>query len=258
MRQPLSVFIICVNEEDKIRRCLQSVAWCDEIIVVDSGSTDRTLEICKEFTDKIYFREWTGYVDQKSYALSLCTHQWTLNIDADEEVSSDLRRDIEAILSKDSSPECGYYVPRVVYFLGRWWRQGGWYPERRVRLFKRSCTKWGGSDPHERAIVSGKVGVLSGELYHYTYENLTSQIGQLNRFSLAMANDLKKRNRRFSIIDLCVRPIARFFKYYFFKFGFRDGLAGFIVAINESFYVFSKYSKLWEIEDKEKRSHDLD
>lgn len=250
-RSTVSAFIVCRDEERQIRRCLESVAWCDEIIIVDSGSTDKTIEICREFTDKISYRAWTGYVDQKRYALSLCSGDWVLNLDADEEVSPELARELTLITEADSRGEIkfnGYYLNRVVFFLNRWWRKGGWYPEYRLRFCRRDATTWGGEDPHEKASVSGSTARCTGEMFHYSFTDLTDYIRRLNTLASNAAATMSKRGERSDVFaHIILRPIARFFKFYLFKKGFREGTAGLVVAFIESYGVLMKYSKLWEI-----------
>ena len=253
-RSTISAFIVCCNEERQIRRCLESVAWCDEIVIVDSGSQDKTLEICREFTDKILFRPWTGYVEQKRFALENCSKTWVLNIDADEEVSPSLKNEILDLLERDAPsshgaiglPENGFQINRVVYFLDRWWRKGGWYPEFRLRLCRRSKTTWSGVDPHEKAIVDGKVRRLNGELFHYSFTDLTDYMRRMNTLASNAADTMMKAKRKPSIVDIALRPWTRFFKFYVLKKGYREGLAGFIVAVIEGVSVFLKYSKVWE------------
>lgn len=246
----ISAFVICLNEESQIKRCLDSIAWCSEIVVVDSGSTDKTLDICRGYTGKIFHRTWTGYVDQKRFGLEQCSNPWVLNIDADEEVSAELRSEIEAILAQDAQgqiQENGFQISRVVYYLGRWWRQGGWYPEYRLRLCRKSATTWGGDDPHEKAIVSGPTKKLKGELFHYTYSDISDQVARLNRFSSSAAKSMYQKGERTTLLEVLSRPLFRFIKFYIFKQGFRDGFAGFVVALLETYYVFLKYAKLWEL-----------
>ena len=248
-RSTVSAFIVCCNEERQIRRCLQSVAWCDEIVVVDSGSTDSTLEICREFTSKIVHRDWEGYVAQKRHGLGLCTGDWVLNIDADEEVSPELALELQSIAAADKAGTLstnGYYLNRVVFFLDRWWRKGGWYPEYRLRFCRRSVTSWGGQDPHEKAFVSGTTKRCKGELFHYSFTDLTDYVRRSNTLSSNATNTLIQRGARPSILNLVARPLARFFKFFILKRGFREGRAGFIVAIIEAHAVMLKYAKLWE------------
>ena len=252
-RASISAFIICCNEARQIERCLESIKWCDEIIIVDSGSTDGTLEICRRYTDKILHRAWPGFVAQKRFGLSECTKDWVLNIDADEVVTQELRDEIIDVLETDGSGRKinGYALNRVVFFMGKWWRKGGWYPEYRLRLCRRSATTWGGSDPHEKASVDGTTGVLHGELSHYTYDDLAHQIRSLNSHSSAAAKSLHDKGVRSGLGRLIFRPLGRFFKFYLLRKGFLEGTPGFLVAISETYYVFIKYAKLWELSKKD-------
>lgn len=250
-RESISAFVVCCNEENNIRRCLESLKWCDEIVIVDSGSTDRTLEICREYTDKIFCRDWAGHRLQKQFALEQCSCEWVLNIDSDEEVSTYLRGEILEVLSrskKNGNEIKGYDICRVVYFLGRWWDRGGWYPEYRRRFFRREFTRWGGIDPHEKALVDGPTKRLRGQLYHYTYSDFSHQIDSLNKHSSLMAKQLHSRGRRCGLFNLWFNPLLRFVKFYILKRGFREGVPGLIIACLEAFYVFLKYIKLWELQ----------
>ena len=248
-RARLSVFIVCCNEEHQIERCLQSVSWADEIVVIDSGSTDKTLEICRKFTNNIHTRPWPGFVEQKRFGLQQCTGDWIFNIDADEVVTPELQSEIEAVLASDGDHQrvSGYRINRVVFFLGRWWRRGGWYPEYRLRLCRRSVTTWGGADPHEKAIVDGVVETLKGELSHYTYDDLEHQIRSLNSHSTAAAQSLFEKGRTTNLFEILTRPVGRFFKFYFLRLGLLEGMAGLLVAFAEAHYVLLKYAKLWEL-----------
>lgn len=249
-RASISAFIVCCNEERQIRRCLESVRWCDEIIVVDSGSTDHTLEICREFTSKVIYQPWQGYVKQKRFALEQCSSDWVLNIDADEEVSGELKGEISEILERDSrgeiAPVNGYYLNRVVFFLDRWWRKGGWHPEYRLRLCRRAATTWGGEDPHEKASVIGATGRCRSELHHYSFTDLSDYVRRMNTLSSNATHSLLERGVRPSIMAIIFRPVARFFKFYVSRKGYREGVAGLVVAIVEAISVFLKYSKVWE------------
>lgn len=251
----ISAFIICNNEKQHIRRCLNSVRWCDEIVaVVDNKSNDGTYEICCELADKVLRKEWEGFVKQKAFGLKECQGEWVLNLDADEEVSPELREEIINSINKNTPGINGYFLLRVVFHLDRWWRTGGWFPEYRLRLCRKSATTWTGRDPHERAEVEGKTQRLKGELRHYTYEDLADQTRTLNRFSSSAAETMASRGDRASIGRMIIHPLVRFTKFFLIKGGWREGTAGFIVAMMESYYVFLKYAKLWEIRKvKEKR-----
>ena len=250
-RKSVSAFVICMNEERNIRCCLESIKWCDEIVIVDSGSTDETLSICREYTDRIFERNWPGFVEQKRFALGQCTHDWVLNIDADEEVSFELRDELLEVLSADLKQQVdysGYQLLRVVFYLNRWWRKGGWFPEFRLRFFRRKATSWGGEDPHEKALVSGKVTRLRGELRHYTYADMSQHARSLNLLSSVAAASMHSRGETSTLVQMLLNPLFRFFKFYVLKKGFLEGLPGLIVAFLEGHYVFLKYVKLWELE----------
>jgi glycosyltransferase involved in cell wall biosynthesis len=253
-RKTISAFIVCCNEESRITRSLESVKWCDEIVVVDSGSTDATLEICKRYTDRIYQRAWPGYVEQKRFALGQCQSEWILNLDADEEVSPALRDEIIKDVLENSAALDGYQINRVVFYLNRWWRKGGWYPEFRLRLCRRAATSWGGRDPHEKALVEGPTKRLKGELYHYTYADISDHVRRLNSYASTAARSSYADGHRAHLIQIFLNPLSRFLKFYLIKKGFLEGFPGLIVGILESYYVFLKYIKLWEIGRDQARS----
>lgn len=248
-RCKISAFIVCCNEDSKIRRALQSVKWCDEIVMVDSGSTDRTLAIGREFTSRIIHQPWLGYSRQKQHALTCCQFDWILNIDADEEISPDLRSEIERMLSLpqiDRDRVHGYELHRMVFFLKRWWRRGGWHREYRLRLFQKQFSQWGGIDPHERAMVTGPVKRMQGTLYHYTYDSLRDQVISLHRHATTASKEILANGIEIRIYHLVFRPLARFVKFYILRRGFLEGVAGFVVAVNEGWYTFLKFAKAWE------------
>lgn len=245
-KNTISGFIICSNEAHQIARAIASIRFCDElIVVVDDKSKDKTAEIAQSMGARVLINPWPGFVRQKAFGLAQCSGEWVLNIDADEELSPELQAEIKDLCSRDEGM-AGYEINRVVYFLNRWWRRGGWYPEFRLRLLRRSLASWGGDDPHEHAIVSGPVRRLAGELFHYTHDDIADQINTLNKFSSQAARTLDEKSRTMSLTKLIARPLARFLKFYLLKQGYKDGVAGLIVAVNESVYVFLKYAKLWE------------
>ncbi len=249
----LSAIVVCFNEEQRIEDCLESLRWCDEIVVVDSFSTDRTPEICRRYTDRFYQRPWTGYGDQKAHAHSLATKDWVLLVDSDERVTVALHQEILAALSADGNEYVAYAVPRLVYYLRRWWWRGGWYPDYDIRLFRRERATWGGSEPHEKILVDGKVRRLKHPLEHFTYKNIDDHIQRINRFTSISSGELKKTGGRWRLSDALLRPAVRFVRSYFLKRGFMEGFAGFYVALTAAVYVFLKYAKLWELELEEKK-----
>ena len=242
---PISCCIVCYNEERNIRRCLESVRWCDEIVIVDSFSTDRTVEICREYTSRVIQRAWPGYVEQKRFALAQSSHEWVLNVDADEEVSPELRDEILVVLRRNDPAVDGFYVPRLVYYLGRWWWRG-WYPGHRLRLFRKLKVRWGGVNPHEKVLLRGQADRLRGNLYHYTYEDISDHLQTLNSLTEVAAREMVRRGKRTRVSHLLLHPFWRFLRFYFLRRGIRDGMPGFFVAVTSAFYVFLKYAKLWE------------
>jgi glycosyltransferase involved in cell wall biosynthesis len=247
-RAPISAFIVCMNEERQIRRCLESVRWCAEIVVVDSGSTDRTLDICREYTDRIFHRDWTGYVEQKRFGLEQCSNEWVLNLDADEEVSPELAAEMRTLVETPGAADGfdGFQVNRVVFYLGRWWRKGGWYPEYRLRLCRRTRTRWGGTDPHEHALVEGPTRRLTGELRHFTYTGIRDHVQRLNSHTTAAAESLFRKGRKPSLLKVLFNPPLRFLKFVVVKKGYREGVAGIYVGVLEAVSVYLKYVKHWE------------
>jgi hypothetical protein len=253
-RMPVSCCIICYNEEANIRRCLESVKWCDEIVIVDSFSTDRTVEICREYTDRIIQRPWPGYVEQKRFALSQATHEWVLNVDADEEVSPELQCEGLAVLQRNDPSVDGFYIPRLVYYLGRWWWHG-WYPGYRLRLFRKAKVRWGGVNPHEKVLLRGQADHLRGDLYHYTYEDIGDHLNALNHLTEVASHEMIRRGKRTTLSHLLWHPLWRFFRFYVVRGCFRDGVPGFFVAVTSAFYVFLKYAKLWEAASRQWPAH---
>ena len=247
----LSVCVVTYNEEKNIHDCLKSVVWADEIIVVDSFSSDRTVEICREFTDKIIQRPWKGQIDQKNFALNCAKYDWVLLIDADERLSPGLIEEVKRVLLEDDVQYDGFYFPRRVYYLGRWINHGEWYPDYKLRFFRRAKGRIGGVEPHDRVeLEGGRVKYLKEDLWHFTYKNIFEQVQTLNKFSSISADEMERRGSFFSLFQILLRPMVRFVTGYIIRGGFRDGIPGFIIAIASSFYVFLKYSKLWEVKGK--------
>ncbi|MFO7870996.1 MAG: glycosyltransferase family 2 protein [Kiritimatiellia bacterium] len=253
MPHKISACITAGNEENKIRRCLESVRWADEIVVVDSFSTDRTVEISRRYTDRVYEHRWLGYIGQKNLIKDLAAGPWILFIDADEEVSPQLHEEIVRELEQNAKEEiAGYEFPRMVRFLGKWIRHGDWYPDAKMRLFRKDLATCSGREPHDRTTVNGKVKRLRNPIYHYTYDDITDQLASLNHFSTITAQTRFEEGDRFRLVDLIFRPPLRFLRSYVIKRGFMDGLAGLVVAASAAFGVFAKYAKLWELHLKAK------
>lgn len=246
-RAKVSAIIVCFNEEANIRACLESVRWCDEIVVVDSYSTDRTLDVVREFTDRIFIRVWPGYREQKQFALDQARYDWVLNLDADERVSPELRAEIQRELPAANLEVNGFFVPRLVYYLGRWWHRGGWYPDFRLRLFRREKARWGGVNPHEKVIVEGRKRRLNGNLLHFTYSDIAQHLVTVNRLTDISAAEVLKQKKRVGTSSLAVRPVWRFFRSLVIDRGFLEGWPGLFVAATAGFYVFLKYAKAREL-----------
>ncbi len=245
-RERISVCITACDEEKNIGRCMESVKWADEIVLLDSFSRDRTLDISREYTDRIFQHKWMGYIGQKNIIKDLAAGPWILFVDADEEVSQQLRQQIlDEFESGANAQYDGYEFPRIVYYMGRWIRHGEWYPDVKMRLFRKDRGVCGGREPHDRTTVPGRVKRLSGHLHHYTYENIQDQIKTLNDFS-TISSKSGGDEHPFRWIDLLVRPPLRFFKAYFIKRGFLDGSRGWIIACTSAFGVFLKYAKMLE------------
>lgn len=248
----LSVITLALNEEHNIVDCLESVQWADEIIVVDSGSIDNTIQIAKRYTPLVLTVEWKGYGATKNFALDRASGEWILWLDADERVPKELAAEMQAVLRADDGSVNGYSVPRRAFFLGRWIKHCGWYPGRVTRLFRRTKSRFTESNVHEQISVEGKIVELKNDLLHFTDPNLYHYFNKFNRYTSLAAKDLHSAGKRFSLYDILVRPSFMFFKMYIVKRGFLDGLQGFILCTVSSAYVFTKYAKLWEL-DHQKR-----
>ncbi len=242
----LSVTIITLNEESALPACLDSVRWADEVVVVDSGSTDRTSEIARAAGARFVPHAWEGHVRQKQFALEQASGDWILCLDADEQVSPELKAEIEATLRAPADGTDGFSMPRHTFYLGRWIDHGGWYPDRKVRLVRRGRARWTGVDPHDRLETDGRVGELSGEIHHATYRDLAHQLRTIQSFSDIAVREWRKEGRGFCLARLLFHPPAKFLACYVWKLGFLDGLPGFLIAANSAYYVFLKHAKLWE------------
>jgi glycosyltransferase involved in cell wall biosynthesis len=243
MKEKVSVIIITYNEEKNIARCLESVRWADEIIIVDSFSKDKTLKIAKRYNNKIFQREWTGYSEQRNFGLLQATNEWVLFIDADESISSLLADEIKVALQGGGELD-GYYLLRQSFYLGRKIEHGEWNPDWKLRLVKKEKAKWVGPRVHEKLSLSGRRGYLEGPLYHFTYRNIGHHLKKVNLYSSLFAEDAAERGEVVSLRELTLRPLARFKDGYCVKEGFKDGWPGLVIAALQSWEVFLRYVKL--------------
>lgn len=245
----LSSIIIAKNEEANIGRCIESQLNCiDEIVVlIDNESSDKTAEIVKKYSNvKFEIADWEGYSKTKQRAVSLTSNDWVLWIDADEALTKNLKIEINNL--KNAQPEfSAFSIPRKANFLGRWILHSGWYPGRVDRLFNKNKAHFSDHEVHETLIVEGKIGELKNDIEHYTDPNIFHYFEKFNNYTSIAATELDHSKRHFSVLDLILRPIVIFIKMYIVKFGFLDGIQGFILAVFSSAYVFTKYAKLWEI-----------
>jgi glycosyltransferase involved in cell wall biosynthesis len=240
----LSVTIITLNEVANIEACLASVAWADEVLVVDSGSTDGTPELARANGAHVIVREWPGYAEQKNLAAGVASHDWILSVDADERITPALRAEIQQRLRSEPG-EAGFRIPRVTWHLGRWIRTTDWYPDYQLRLYHRARAAWTPRPVHESVTASGDVGQLRGELEHYAYRDLSHHFATMDRYTTLAAADMRTQGRRAGVFDLTVHPWAAFMRNYVLRRGFFDGTAGFVISVMNAYYVFLKFAKLW-------------
>jgi glycosyltransferase involved in cell wall biosynthesis len=245
----LSVTIITLNEADHIGAAIDSASWADEVIVVDAGSSDGTVDIARARGVTVATRAWTGYVDQKNYAAGLARNDWIFSLDADERITPQLRDEIRALLAA-APPASGYRVPRVTFHLGRWMRTTDFYPDFQTRLYDRRAARWRGRYVHESVTVDGAAGVLKSELQHYSYRDLRDHLDRINAYSTLAARQMHEAGRRAGPIDLLVHPPAAFLRNYVLRRGFLDGTAGLTLSAVNAYSVFLKFAKLWELQQK--------
>jgi glycosyltransferase involved in cell wall biosynthesis len=241
----ISVSVITFNEEKNIERCLKSVTWADEIVVVDSGSKDKTVELAKKYTGAVIHNDWEGFAAVKEYALRNCSHEWVLSLDADEEVSEDLKREIKSILTKGAIAD-GYYIPRKTFFNGKWIKSCGWYPGYQLRLFRKDLTTLTKRKVHEGFEVEGKRGYLQGDILHYTHFDLKSTFAKINNYSTLEAEE-KYLSKSATPLNFILNPVAAFLQHYFIRRGFTDGVNGLIISILHATTNLLTYMKMWEM-----------
>lgn len=246
---PASACIIACNEERNIRRCLESVAWVDDrLVVIDERSSDGTEEIARRLGARVVRHAYLGNVEQKNVALAHAKYDWVISLDADEALLPELAAAVRATLGQERAAADGFYVNRVTYHLGRWIRHGDFFPDWQLRVFRRSRGRWEGVNPHGRVVLDGRSERLAGELAHWSYRDLADQVERIQEFSRIQAAALHAMGRRARVRDLWLRPPARFLRAYLLKQGFRDGVPGLVIATATAFHVFLKYAKLWELD----------
>ncbi len=241
----LSAVVITLNEEKRIHQCLSSLRFCDEIVVVDAGSTDGTVEIAKGFTERVFVEEWKGFGPQKQSAIQKARGEWILSIDADEEVSEALSEEIIDRLKEKDPPE-GFLIPRKNLYSGRWLRYGGLYPDLVLRLFRKETGRFTTSMVHERVVVAGRVERLTNPIVHHAFDDLTRMIEKMNRYSSLWAEQMFRNGKRATPLSPFLHATTMFLKDYLIRGGFLDGRAGFNVALLKALGVYFKYQKLLE------------
>ena len=246
-RVPVTVTIITLNESRHIAAAIDSAAWADEILVVDSGSTDDTVSIATAKGVRVMSRTWPGYVDQKNYAASVASHDWIFSLDADERVTPSLAAEVRTIVDGNST-ERAFRVPRVTFHLGRWVRTTDFYPDYQTRLYDRRAARWQGKYVHESVAADGPVGQLKHELQHYSYRDLSDHLDRINQYSTLAARQMHESGRRATPIDLLLHPPAAFLRNYLVRGGFADGMAGLTISLVNAYSVLLKFAKLWELQ----------
>jgi glycosyltransferase involved in cell wall biosynthesis len=246
---PVTVTVITRNEAEALADALRSVSWADEIIVVDAESTDQTVSIARQFTERVYVRPWKGYIDQKNHAASLATHDWIFSLDADERVTPQLAEEIRTVLASEPTARA-YRMPRVSFYFGRWIRTTDMYPDFQLRLYDRRHARWDGKYVHESVRADGAVAYLTNDLQHHPYRDLSEQLIRMDRYTTLAARQMHEQGRRTSAIGMLVHTKLAFLRNYILKGGFRDGTAGFVISLVNSYYVFLKLAKLWELQKR--------
>lgn len=244
--EKLSVILITGNEEKNIVDCLESIKWANEIIVVDSESNDKTVELANRYTDKIYINKWPGFAKQKSFALNLAANEWVLSIDADERVTDELKTEIETLDPRDCT---GFFIKRENYFLGESISSCGWEKDYQLRLFKKDKTKLTDRLVHEGFVVEGKTGRLSSAMIHYTHNSITETVDKINSYSTLQAIELADRKKAGGW-GIILHSLSAFLRYYFSQKGYKDGVRGLMVSLFNSMTTLLKYMKLWELQNK--------
>ncbi|MEY4616475.1 MAG: hypothetical protein RJB66_1435 [Pseudomonadota bacterium] len=242
---PVSLCVITLNEATNIQRCLQSVPFASDIVVLDSGSSDETRTLAEGLGARVFDEEWRGFGSQKRRSVELAQYDWVLCLDADEALGAELQKEIVQLLKNGFPARAGYKIPRKSWHLGRWLLHGGWYPDYQTRLFNRRQLQWSADDLHE-SVRGENIEVLKNDLLHFPFDNLADQIATNNRYSTLGAEALRKSGKQAGLWQLLSKPPVKFIELYIFKRGFLDGRAGFIIAVGAAYSIFLKYAKFWE------------
>lgn len=244
MQPTLSVIIIAKNAEKTLNKCLKSLSFSNEIIVVDSGSSDRTQEICRQFTNLVFETDWQGFGIQKNRALEKATGEWVLSIDTDEEIPKELALEIQTAICKEKYT--AFYLPRLSNYCGKWMKHGGWYPDYVLRLWKRGTAHFTNDLIHEKVVVkNGQIGYLKQPLLHYAYDDLNSVLNKVNSYSTIGAQMAFEKGKKSSLSKAILHGLATFIKSYIFKLGFLDGREGFMLAVSNAEGCYYRYLKLF-------------
>jgi glycosyltransferase involved in cell wall biosynthesis len=244
---PISVTVITRNEAANIDACLTSVAWADERVVVDCGSTDDTVARARALGARVIERDWPGYATQKNFAAEQASHDWILSIDADERVTSALADEVRRTVAASAGID-GYRIPRLTWHLGRWIRTTDWYPDYQLRLYHRQRARWTTRRVHESVAADGRVGRLTEDLQHFAYRDISHHFSTMDRYTTLAAEDMRAHGRRASVTDLVLHPPVAFLRNYILKRGIMDGIPGLIVSVMNAQYVFLKFAKLWVLD----------
>ena len=245
----LTVTVITRDESAHIAAALQSVSWADEIIVVDSHSTDDTVAIARKYATRVEERDWPGYSAQKNYAAGIASNDWILSLDADERVTPELADEIRYTLHSEPAAR-GYRIPRVTWYLGRWIRSTDWYPDYQLRLYDRRAGKWNGRRVHESVELQGTPAFLRHELQHYAYRDIAHHLATIDRYTTLAAEQWLAEGRRTNGFEILIHPRLAFLRNYLVRGGIKDGAAGLLVSKLNSYYVFLKFAKLWEMQPR--------
>lgn len=243
---PLSVAIITLNEEDRLPDCLKSVDFTDDIVVVDSGSTDNTVKIAEQSGARVFKEKWRGFGPQKQFAIDQCVNDWILILDADERIPEETASEMYALFT-ESMNHVSYSFPRKNYFSGKWIRHGGWWPDRVVRLFRKDQCRMSLKMVHESIITTGSLGRIQNPISHYTNRNLHQTIDKINKYSSVGAKQLYDKKSNSSSLKALMKAVWKFFHFYFLRLGFLDGYQGLVIAVSDAMNVFFKHAKYIEM-----------